>query len=251
MTCKFCLQNKPTIDAHIIPKCFFKPLLGGRPPIAVSLSPESFPKRIPIGIYDKELVCIDCEGLWNDYDDYVCKFIIQDFNKNFKKSESGEWFEAQQYDYKKLKLFFLSLLWRASASNADFYKEVNVGPKFDSKLKKMIKNKDPGSPSEFSVIIFRLQKFLGKHSIIGDPQTGKPFARTRFYKFYLGSFIVWLKVDSQKTPRGIENLIIKPGRPCCVPISSVDDDILIDKAREIVSKKQNIKIKQRLKKNLS
>lgn len=106
MTCKFCLQNKPTIDAHIIPKCFFKPLLGGKPPIAVSLSHESFPKRIPIGIYDKELVCIDCEGLWNDYDDYVCKFIIQDFNKNFKKSESGEWFEAQQYDYEKLKLFF-------------------------------------------------------------------------------------------------------------------------------------------------
>jgi len=115
----------------------------------------------------------------------------------------------------------------------------------------MIKNKDPGSSSEFSVIIFRLRKFIGKNSFIGDLRSGRVFDRRRFCKFYLGGCVAWIKVDSQKTPREIESLIIKPGRPCCIPISDKDDDILIDKAKEVVNKKRNIKIKQSLRRTLN
>jgi hypothetical protein len=84
----------------------------------------TFPKKTPVGVYDTKLVCRICEDKFGDWINYAQQ-LLQDEPLNGKKLFVGLQligYELPKFNYAKLKLFFVSLLWRASESSHPFYR---------------------------------------------------------------------------------------------------------------------------------
>jgi hypothetical protein len=136
MICKLCGKDEKLIKSHIIPESLWPHRKhGGKQKVYSSLS-KHYPKRSQKGIYDTAILCENCEKLFSPWDDYAQTLLLSDIEKNYI-IENGKivCFEIKDYDYHKLKLFFISLLWRASVSTHEFFQGVKAN-KFENQLKK-------------------------------------------------------------------------------------------------------------------
>lgn len=220
MTCKLCLQEKKCIKAHIIPESFFRLIKqNGKPILNLPDSISKYPEKSQIGIYDENLVCGDCERLFSPWDNYGHSFLVANFPKDklFLDGNQALAYVIENYDYQKLKLFFISILWRASASSHKDFSNINVGP-FEPKLKKMILNNDPGDINYFSVIITKFDDEKIATAII-SPDKHK-LDGINFISFYLGGFKVFIKVDSRESSELMKDFIMKPNSPLYVVIEN-------------------------------
>ncbi|MDI6034190.1 hypothetical protein QLS91_14000 [Flavobacterium sp. LB2P84] len=60
-------------------------------------------------------------------------------------------------DYTKLKLFFLTILWKSHVSKNLFFKEIDLGEGYAERLRKMILDRDAGAEDEFEVILVKIE----------------------------------------------------------------------------------------------
>ena len=207
MICKGCGEDKRLIKAHVIPESFFRGLKDGdKAPRIHSTEDGVHPKKSPIGIYDKNILCFDCEQVFKQVDDYGFKVLIRDEDALEALEHDGKTvgYRANNIDYKMLKSFFLSILWRASVSQHYFYSGVNLGA-LETKLKNLVWENDSGDIHDYS---FVLAKFEGDGAgrTIMDPHQERWF-NVRYYRFYLYGYILYVKADSQKTPSKWEKFI--------------------------------------------
>jgi len=211
MKCRYCDQDKKLINAHIIPERFFDELKTGPGPLKeYSSRPEEFPKKSQLGVYDQTILCLECEQELAPYDNYAFEVFLSD---RFKKSEIKDEEELLGYtlegiDYPRLKLFFLSLIWRASVSTHPYYKEVRLGP-YESVIRGMLKTKDPGKSSRFPVMLGE-GIFPNNMPSMLQPYTSRYAEDKRFcYVIPFGRHKAFIVVDGQP----IENnpLILHPG----------------------------------------
>lgn len=56
-------------------------------------------------------------------------------------------------DYLRFRLFALSLLWRASVSSLDFFKDVKLNAIDEERLRSMLVRQDPGSPEDYGMFL--------------------------------------------------------------------------------------------------
>jgi len=212
MICKLCGENKKLIKSHIIPEGFFRPLRSGdRGPEIHSQSKDVFPKRAPIGIYDKNILCEECDKYLGVWDGYAQKLLIQDFSEALavQRGNTKAAYKIDEYDYKQLKLFFLSVLWRASISSQAFYSRIEIGP-HESIIKEMIKDEDPGDPFDYAV---SLAKFGDPRvTVMLDPHENK-FDGINYCQFYITGFVVYIKVDKRDPPVFFRELCLKKVPP--------------------------------------
>lgn len=90
-TCKLCGQQAKLVDAHIIPEAFFRDLQtpGASPLQIVSNDSAMYPERSHIGVYDKNIVCKDCELKFVPWDSYAARLLIQGSSTSFQSLEIG------------------------------------------------------------------------------------------------------------------------------------------------------------------
>jgi hypothetical protein len=206
MKCKFCDNEvSELVDAHIIPRAFFEEIKKNENAdflLLMTNTPGYYTQKSWIGLYDNKLVCASCEEIFKPYDDYAIKLLLktQDFEViKDKTGRVGVW-KKVDYDYHKLKLFFLTLLWRAGASDRKEFKRIQLGPHID-KIKEYIRDSNPGTEQEYSVILARFEDNdkIGRGFLL-DPhlEPRKTFDGLNFYRFYLGAgYIAYIKVDKR------------------------------------------------------
>jgi hypothetical protein len=127
-------------------------------------------KRIQTGEFEGNILCAKCDneiiGLYELYASQIInsKSRVSGINVNIYKNKYG----VEQYakligvDYTKFKLFLLSILWRASISKRDFFKETKLNLEDEERLREMIFNKNPGNPDDFpcTISIAKNQRLL-------------------------------------------------------------------------------------------
>lgn len=216
MTCKLCLKEKKCIEAHIIPESFFRIIKQDGKPILI-LSPNDFQSKTHIGIYDKTILCDDCEKLFSPWDNYGYSLLVANFSKDkpFLDGDSVLAYTIENIDYHKLKLFFISILWRASASSHKYFSSINTGP-FEDKLKELILSNDAGDENNFSVIITKFNDDPVATAIL-NPHREK-LEGINYYSIYLGGFKVFIKVDNRDSSELMKNFILTPNGPLYVVI---------------------------------
>lgn len=234
MNCKFCKEEKKLVKAHIVPEAFFRELWSGeKSPVLVDDSPNTYPKKSPIGVYDKNLVCNDCETLFSDWDGYGQLFILDiDSRERLEKNGSVIADIVKDFDYDKLKLFFISILWRASASTSDFYSKINLGP-YEEKCKKMIMDKNSGDENEFSVNIARYPDPAGK--VIVEPHPER-WDGINYCRFYLAGHIATIKVDKRKSVNHMKGLMLKRDKPLFIPHKDIYKSIEAELMLKVMNK---------------
>lgn len=218
--CKFCLQEKTFVDAHIIPRAFFeaiKPSNGKDRSEALVLATNSkgmFPvKRTIKGPSDPNLVCLDCEKRFGPLDNYAIRVLLRNEGSHISKHLNGEtlaWvIDSKKCDYKQIMLFFISLLWRADMTDIPFFAGVDIGPYADIAKEALLKQKSEDI-EKFSVFLARYNLGLGRNPILSP--YSKRFDGINIYHFYLGSgYMAYIKVDKRPFPVEFENLKISPG----------------------------------------
>lgn len=212
MRCKLCQNERKLVKAHVIPRSFYKPMItGAMPPVMSSTDPNFRRKKLRIGIYDQAIVCAECEDRFNPWDNYACKLLLSKATpRNYLVDERGNQvgFTVASYDYDKLKLFFMSLLWRMAASSQYFFSQAKLGP-HEEVLRKMILNADPGDEDAYSSILCQWDDPLGEHFLLYPHR--QRYEDINYIRCYLNSYVVEIKVDKRATSDFNRNFMLKRG----------------------------------------
>jgi len=212
MICQLCNQEKKLINAHIIPRSFFSDLTEeGRAPIVIDDKAGSYPKRTPIGIYDSEILCEDCERLFSIWDDYGRQFLSQDIDEDKYVLSNGERLACNfgAYDYARLKMFFLSVLWRASVSKNKFFYQVQLGP-YQERLKEIVLSGDPGGRDDFAVALSKFDKEANETGYLNPNRVD--WEGVNHYRLYINSYMAIIKVTNMKPPSSLHGLYFEKNR---------------------------------------
>lgn len=212
MKCRLCLERDDLVDAHVVPAGFFRRLRDGpEAPRLLSNSAGQHPKRAPTGVYDPGIVCAGCEPLFGPWDQYAQELLSEPPpGRALKYGNKVVGFESKDaWRYDLLKLFFISLAWRASVSTHAFYQRINLGP-FEEIAKTMLLERRPGDSEEFSVVLARFTDPVGR--VLLDPHTDR-IESVDHIRMYLGGYVAYIKTDNRSAPGWMVTFQLKPNAP--------------------------------------
>lgn len=198
------------MEAHVIPRSFHRIDPSDRQPTRLVTNVEGrYTQKIRKGVYDASIVCEECERRFSPWDDYADELFLKSWEKFERITDRGHeiGYSLPTFDYPRLKLFFLSLLWRAGASEHAMFAKIDLGPR-ESVLKNAIERADPGAIDFFGVV---LQAFDSTNVGMLNPHPER-FSGLRFYRFYLSHIIAFIKVDGRPFIDPFPSVALGPGR---------------------------------------
>ena len=213
--CKFCGQERKLIKAHVIPEAFFRDLDDGSgAPLLVSGTPGEFQKRAPTGVYDRTILCADCESIFGAPDSYAAEIFLNKFDTYFQPVEfAGELIAllSPTADQMRILHFLVTVLWRASVSTHKFYSRVKLGP-YESLGLSAAKAAPASVPCEFDAIFsfWKESRYDTITAPLLDP-TPERWDGVRGYRLYLGKCVAYIKVDQRPFPAGLKASSLREG----------------------------------------
>jgi hypothetical protein len=230
-TCQYCGNERRLVDAHIVPAAFCREMLapGETTLYVMAMDPEQRPKRLPVGPYDQRILCRDCEDRFEKLDDYAARLLIRGRETAFRKEmlEQSEIYVCEQFDYARLKLFVLSVLWRASVSTLSFYNRVALGSRL-ARVGEMLDRSDPGVPEELGFILTRWVAVPGKNlppKFLASP-VKREYDGAQCVKLYLAYFVAEVCISPGGFREPFSDLVVAPDRPITaigLPLSGSSD----------------------------
>jgi hypothetical protein len=245
--CKLCGVNGKLVDAHIIPKAFHRHMQTdrNRPLTTVATKSNEPPKRNPGGLYDREMLCELCEPRFGDWDQYGAECLIQRFEQDavpiVLSNGNVTAYQIDKWDEKKLRMFALSVLWRAAVTSHKRFESVSLGP-HEPRLRQLILDGDPGSPYDFAVTYSRWRSVSGNEQWTRaqmDPVRFKVEGVNTVHMFF-GGGIVGIKCDQRPVPAGWREAVLTPHGPVKFVSLAFETNpffgILMDGRRRLASK---------------
>lgn len=223
MKCKLCLNDTDLVNSHIIPEFFFKPLyekVGNSFRFNVVPLDNSQNLRYKQKGLTEKLLCINCEKQLSIYEDHARRVFYGGIGIWIK---NGNPIEISGIDYSKFKLFQLSILWRASVSNLDFFQGVQLGPHEES-IRLMIKNENPGIQLKYPCIFVMI--LMGNSNpvdaFIYQPEMLRIDGQ-RAYRFIFGGCF-WLYFVSKHTNRiSFPEYVIRENGTLFIPLKRSEE----------------------------
>lgn len=210
ITCKLTGDVGKGVRAHIIPKSFYN--LDYSQPIPLHIltnSDSGYDGKSFTGIYDSTIVTEKGERVFTGWDDYAHQLLVADRDKLVEKRDRGEvlCLLAPQYRYDQLKLFVLSVLWRASVSKQPFFSRVHLGP-HEETIRTALLAGNAGDENFFSVTLACFVDLRDETAMMD------PFAQrdkgVNYYQLYLGRYIAYIKVDSRSASPEMAEFALRP-----------------------------------------
>lgn len=234
VSCRLCGKDGvKLVKAHVIPRSMYGDALKDPtgPAKLITNAEGQHDRRSPVGIYDSNIVCTQCETLFSPWDNYAHELFFKK-EADEKIVHNGEvlGFRYAAPDYLRLKLFFVSLLWRAHWCSDKFFSGVDIGP-YEKIARKMILNGDPRDPETFAVVLARFH----------DDQHGgflHPF-RERYdnvsvYRFFFSRHVAYIKVDKQRTAATFRQAVLKPETDLLIFARELSGSNELDVMRKLV-----------------
>ncbi|HAK78355.1 MAG TPA: hypothetical protein DCM71_15945 [Runella sp.] len=167
--CKLCLKEKKLLKkSHIIPDFMYQKLYGSEHKLEVftnkSLEQNNSKdiKRPSSGEYESNILCQECDNrILSEYESYASKVLFtgnisnpqgNPIVKKYLSLDNVRYAVLSNVDYRKFKLFLLSILWKSSISSRLFFREVNLNH-YEEVIRKMLLNNDPGDELDFPITI--------------------------------------------------------------------------------------------------
>lgn len=210
--CKLCGESAKLVKSHIIPESFYSIAPQSEGPTRVFSNARGvFPRRKPAGIWSR-IVCQGCEARFGPYDDYAARLLLHESERFSTVKHSGKTiaYVLDSYDYDLLFLFFVSVLWRAWASDDPFFSRVSLGP-YERSLRETIYSGDADRAENVAVL---LAAFPGAHGML-DPHRERKDG-VNFVRFYLDRYVAYIKVDQRPVPAFMTKIHLTRSRPLVV-----------------------------------
>ena len=176
MICKLCLQDKPLLKkSHIAPDFFYKEFKDEDNSFLKVKLDTVTSKKTYTGLFEPDILCQNCDNIvLSQLEGYAYNVLYTGKIKNLKMrneitSDGVEWVLCEGVDYKKFKLFLLSLVWRFSISSNDFYRFVDLG-EHEETIRKMIFEGDAGDVLQFPCSVSSYRRYTDlPFEIISQP----------------------------------------------------------------------------------
>lgn len=136
--CKLCLKPKELRNSHIIPDAFWRGIKTNGQYISIELDKNQFGQDS----HTERLLCQECEVRLSQIEAYAIKLCLQNPDNIGVTINSFEKYKKfSGVNYAKLKLFQLSVLWRASISKV--YSDVKLLEIEEERLRTAIDTNTP------------------------------------------------------------------------------------------------------------
>lgn len=171
--CKLTLKEGKFVDSHILPRALT--ILNNKGERVLEACDELPIRKKFAGWYDNQLCIaegedilskIDNEGIktlrhhkliWSGWDGGTNALVVHDREIDENNNQNGIGLRAiKDLDWKAVKLFILSILWRAAASERKEMKGVKLAPTILDNLRKAILLKDALFVTEYPVRLYQL-----------------------------------------------------------------------------------------------
>lgn len=208
--CRLCGSGDPLLGSHILPEFTYTPIYDERHKgyIVDPLDPRRA-RKFQKGLRE-HMLYRNCE-----------QFLNEEYEKPFK----ALWFDQCPLaeldardeallripDYRRFKLFHLSVLLRAEVTTRREFSEVSLGPKHRARLLHMVRSGDPGEAHEYSIVCMAIRRPDDGRvwwDLLSSPNPGRVYG-TRFYQFTFGG-CGWLYFVKSHTVVEIEALALRP-----------------------------------------
>ena len=224
--CKLCGRQAELVKSHIIPEWVFTRLYDQKHRLLRVASH----KRSPVGFKPKgewgRFLCDACESRFKTLDEYGRAVIFSsphDTNFGMRTEKANHGMNILNVDYARLKLFQLSVLWRATVCDRDFFSEIDIGG-YEETIRDMLIAEDPGPALTFGCImsVVRPRPDLMLHELIDQPVMCSQGCWTTARFLFAGC--VWLYVicpDAWEFP--LKRFFASPSSPLPVLITELSD----------------------------
>jgi len=219
MKCKLCLEEKQLLKkSHIIPDFMHKGLRDeDNKFFLINIEDYSKFEKKYTGEFESNILCQECDNkVIGQYETYAHKIL---YGGRINEGENIE-FENQKnqsglvstcvkgIDYKKFKLFLLSLLWRSSISSRKFYSQISLGP-HEEIIRRIILSGNPGNQMDYPCFISTYLNNKNKLSpdFIGQPIKVKNNDGTK-YVFLIGGFVYMFFISRHNIPDWLSECVI-------------------------------------------
>lgn len=196
--CKRCGCPGPLADSHIVPAAFFRQIQGKGPILLqIGWSEDAHQRKIRKGPYVTDILCPGCDNWLNTvYERQVIRALVHGHGVTsvyFIREDIQSWrFDGVDLDL--LKLFLLSVLWRAHITKMGPCKAFNLGSAA-TRIEEMVLSEDAGGQNEFPTLATRFDYraavlFPHRSSLEGVP----------YWEVSLGDWHFFIKANSEPTP---------------------------------------------------
>ncbi len=215
MICKLCLQDKPLLKKSHIASNFLYQELQGEDHSFMKVDLQGVTaKKIQTGFFEQNILCANCDNArLGVLESYASRVLyggkIKGINLRHEINPDGaEWMLCDGIDYKKFKLFLLSLIWRFSISKNEFYRFVDLG-QYEEVIRKMILENDAGDVLDYpcTIMTYRHHKDLPFH-LVSQPLRHRGSDGGICYSVMMNGFIYTFYISKKMTPRHISEIAI-------------------------------------------
>ena len=239
--CKLCCKHAELKHSHIVPDFYIRSLEerentgshGIAQPTSIALSTRAdfrdgpkqrgyWEKRLGLKEY---LLCEECEGKFQKLEIYARHLFYGNSPAPLKKLILGESIFVEPIDktgklldvrdvtvdYAKIKLYQMSLLWRASVATGEFFRTVNLGAKHEAKLQQFLVRCDPSAEDEYPCVIIDLRyEDGGCEDHILQTTAHRDDQGQRIYSMILGGFQFLYSVSAHQATEVFQNCSVRP-----------------------------------------
>jgi hypothetical protein len=140
-----------------LPEWVYQPLYDEKHRIQVlSLLPELPNQYKQKGMREK-LLCEACEQKLSVWEGYARSVFVSPKTPLTWTRPSEKLIHVTNLDYSRMKLFELSVLWRAGASKLQFFDQVKLGRSHEERLRSRLLRGDPGDQDDYGAVLFGLK----------------------------------------------------------------------------------------------
>ena len=198
MVCNLC-KRKTTLmkKSHIIPDFMYQEIYDEKHFLFRGTAKNlENAKTVPTGEYDSNILCEKCDNeIIGSFEGYASGVLFGGLPEDKKPITQNGMINdipvifIDNVEYNKFKLFLLSMLWRASISKRQFFKNVNLG-KDEEEIRKLLISGNAGDDSNYPIVI---SSILGLRDIPTD-MVGEPHyfegEKMNGYAFLISGFFI-------------------------------------------------------------
>lgn len=204
----------------------------------IALNDNEKNRKVYNGEYEPDILCQNCDNIIiGQSENYANKIF---YGGKFSKDEDISFYKEKQNDlllycvsginYKKFKLFLLSILWRASISQRELFKFVSLGP-YEEKIREMLINNDPGEEKEFPCIISKIPDEI-PCGLISQPTRSRN--KGTIYNFIINGFYYMYCISGDRFPSWGNEITVT--RKNILKIPRMSDEIAKDMLNKCFNK---------------
>lgn len=220
MICALCGRDKELRGSHIIPEFVYRQLYDSKHRFHILSTGDKHTRTFEQKGVREELLCERCEQKFSVHERYARGVLLG--GTEIVVRHRGEYLELSGLDYKKFKLFQLSILWRAGVAKHPMFSRVKLGP-HEQKLRQMLNEDNPGRPDQYCCVVIGLRSEEEIQMGFIDQPTRLRIDGHTVYRFIFAGFMWVYFVSSHAVPGMFRHVVLNEKGEMKVSIGRFED----------------------------